>query len=507
MKRGSGTGQTFAGIHSSAVRRRHWLFAMLSVLIALAGCSPSEDSAPAGAPPAESAAVANSAAESPAIQEIINGELEDGTQWAVVKPAQWNGTLILDLDGAGFMVRRARAERETPGANMGIGESLGAFNEWLLAQGYAYGGTTREPVGYDFPKAVDYLLTVRSHAAAAWGQPQRTLVSGVSRGAFVVRKALELKPGMFDGGLMSAGGGAGEIAVLNNKLNALFVLKHLVDPQSPMTLVNIDVPSETQALATLLKQALATPAGRARLAFSAAMVQFAPWPDPRQPKPAADDYEAQLDQMAAAWMFATALPVRAGVEKVAGGNVSWNHGVDYAEQLARSGRESMVKALYSTAGVSLEDDLATLAAAPRISADPAAIARAEPLMTYTGEIRVPLVNVDNDDPVDPLSDKTAYRDLLQRTGAGDLFRLLWSDTAGHAGMSALDRAVGFKLLIDRLDSGTWRDSSLPALQDSAAAIAAATDIDLGKFNLYEPENIPPPGNTWDAANWGTYSAQ
>jgi predicted peptidase len=77
-------------------------------------------------------------------------------------------------------------------------------------------------------------------SAKAWGEPERTLVAGGSRGAFAGRKALELRPDVFDGGLISAGGGAGEIAVLNNKLNAVFVLKTLVNPDSPMTLVNVD---------------------------------------------------------------------------------------------------------------------------------------------------------------------------------------------------------------------------------------------------------------------------
>jgi hypothetical protein len=166
----------------------------------------------------------------------------------------------------------------------------------------------------------------------------------------------------------------------------------------------------------------------------------------------------------------------------------------------------MVRHFYAAAGLSLADDLQTLAAAPRITADPAAVARAERLMTYSGKISDPLVNVDNDDPVDPLSDKLAYRDLLRETGSDHLFRILWSDRPGHGGMSQLDRAIGFSLLISYLDNGEWGDTSLPALRARAEAIAAATEVDLGELYLFEPADIPLYTSTWDATDWGTYTA-
>lgn len=390
--------------------------------------------------------------------EIINGVLDDGTLWAVAKPANWNGTVILDLDGANFIARRNRPGSQSPPAAAGgatIADYFSGLDAWLLEGGYAYGGITREPVSYDYPRAVEYMLTARDRAIEAWGEPARTLVLGVSRGAFAGRKALELRPDVFDGGLIAAGGGAGEIAVLNNKLNAVFVLKTLVDPDSPLKLVDIDPQAENQALSALVAKAGATAEGRARLALASAIVQMAGWTEAKSPKPAADDYQTRLDQMQAVWGFAIAIPVRAAVERMAGGNVSWNTDVDYAALLARSGREDMVRSLYAEAALGLNDDLRKLAEAPRISADPDAVARAERLMTYTGRISDPLVNVDNDDPVDPLSDKLVYRDLLRETGSDHLFRLLWSDRPGHVGMSALDRAVGFSLLIDYLDENEW----------------------------------------------------
>jgi hypothetical protein len=329
----------------------------------------------------------------------------------------------------------------------------------------------------------------------------------MSRGAFVVRKCLELHPEIFDGGVMSAGGGAGEIAVLNNKLNGLFVLKTLVDPAAPLKLVNIDPQAEQQALNALLAKASATPQGRARLALAAAVQQFALWSNRAKPRPEATDYEAQVDQIADSFGFGAAVPVRAGVERIAGGNVSWNTGVDYGKLLHRSGRGAMIEALYARAGLTLREDLATLARAPRITADPDAVRRAEPLMTYTGRIADPLVNVDNDDPVDPASDKLAYLHALNRAGAAKDFRLIWADVAGHAAMTDLDRAVAFRLLIRRIDSGRWDDTSVRALRQMAAELAQSSPVDLGRSTLFDPGRLPAPSQTWDVSNWGSYSGR
>jgi pimeloyl-ACP methyl ester carboxylesterase len=436
--------------------------------------------------------------------EEIGGTLADGTRWIARKPANWNGALLLDLDGAGFAAMRPPPGLSATSLPAAPPTPTNAYAAWLLSQGYAMGGVTREPVGYDFPKAVDYLLDVRGRFIAKWGQPKRTLAVGGSRGAFVVRKALELHPEVFDGGMLSAGGGAGEIAVLRNKLNALFVLKTLAEGGAALKLVNIDATAEADAVKAIVAKARATPAGRARLALSAAVEQFPRWSSVGSAKPAPDDYETQLDQMADNYVFAIATPVRAGVEKVAGGNVSWNTDADYADLLKRSGRLPMVEALYRKAGLSLSADLAALAKAPRISADPAAIARAEPLMTYTGKIKGPLVNVDNDDPVDPASDKLVYLQTLKKAGADGLFRLIWADGPGHGGQTNLDRATGFTLLIERMDTGRWPDTSLPALRARAAKIAAASPVDLGKSTLFDPGPLPPASNSWDATNWGRY---
>ena len=294
--------------------------------------------------------------------EALAGMLPDGSNYRVVKPARWNGTLVLDLDFAN---------------NLSAPPSV--MERWMTANGYAIGGISREPVAYRFPQAVDDLVAVRTLFIDRWrATPTRTLTLGVSRGAFVSRIAMELRPDIFVGAVVSAGGGAGQIAVHNAKLDALWTLKQLAG--IPLSLVGFTSQAEAMAenarIQAAVQQLRATPLGRARLALAAAFEQFPTWTEGDEPPPAADD-EAELDQIANAFAFANPAQVRYGVERIAGGNFSWNHGVDYADLLSRSGRSRMVMALYEKAGTNLSEDLRTLASAPRISATSVAVGAAE----------------------------------------------------------------------------------------------------------------------------------
>ena len=433
--------------------------------------------------------------------DVLAGIIEDDgiTPYRVYFPSDWNGTIILDLDGYGVS-----------------GELL----DWMMENGYAIGGITRNYVAYDFRRAVDYLVTVREIFAAQYGMPTRTISMGSSRGGFTGRLAMEFEPDIFDGALVRAGGGSGEVAVLNNKLDSLFVLKTLVDPDSPMQIVGVPnnrdaTNAETAALVELVELADSTPLGKARLALAAAVEQFAPWTVRGTEEPASTDYDAQYEQLmlsmgfAINYVFANPIVVRAPIEELAGGVVSWNHGINYTELLVRSGRLDFVLAMYKKAGASLMADLRTLAKAPRISADPAAVAVAEKLMSYTGDIGGPVMNVKNTgDAVDPPSCDVAYDMTVRRAGNQKLLRTSWVHSPGHGGYTTLEQVTGFVKLIQYLDTGKWGQTSPEAMTRLAAEIA---DQSPGIFNdtttrfiRFHPDR---PLRTWDVSDWDTYQPE
>ena len=426
-----------------------------------------------------------------AMPESIQGTLADGSKYRVVKPAAWNGTIVLDLDFA-----------NNPDAAPSV------IERWMTANGYAIGGISREPVAYRFRQAVDDLLEVRRLFAVKWNAtPTRTLTLGNSRGGFVSRIAMERYPDIFKGAVLSAGGGAGEVGTFNAKLDALWTLKVLTG--APLTLVGFasqaDAVAENGRLAALVTELRATPAGRARLALAAAFEQFPRWTGGDAPPPP-NDYDAQLDQIADQFTFANPGQVRWGVEVVAGGNFSWNHGVDYAALLARSGMADLVEAIYAKSGVSLQADLRQLAQAPRISADAAAVAAAETLTSYSGAIAGPVIVVDNiGDPVDADAYKRAYERTVARAGRADLLRTTWVRSARHANLSPLEKLTGFVKLVERLDAGSWSATTPQAMLAAAAALDAKSDLELGPARFIDhspPEMLRP----WDSSNWGTYPA-
>ena len=424
-----------------------------------------------------------------AAPEAIAGKLLDGSNFRVVKPAQWNGTLVLDLDFA-----------NNPSAPPSVTE------RWMTANGYAIGGISREPVSYRLHQAVDDLLDVRTRFIDKWGAtPKRTLTTGNSRGAFVSRIGFERRPDVFLGALVSSGGGAGAVAMHNAKLDAAFTLKHLAGV--PLKLVGFANQAEATAdndqIQAAVKNLRSVPIGRARLALAAAFEQMPTWTDGDQP-PAATDYDAQLDQIADAFVGAQAVGVRYNVERVVGGVYSWNHGVDYADLLAKSGMSPMVKALYAKAGADLQADLRTLASAPRITAIPAAVAKAEETTSYTGKISGPVINVDNiADPVDADAYKRTYQEAVTRAGKGELMRLAWVRSARHSNQSPLERLSGFTALVERLDTGRWPDTSPEAMNARAQRLRSASSLDLGpsRFITHTPPAMLRP---WNGFSWGSY---
>jgi hypothetical protein len=192
------------------------------------------------------------------------------------------------------------------------------------------------------------------------------------------------------------------------------------------------------------------------------------------------------------------------VERVVGGVYSWNHGVDYADLLPRSGMAPFVKALYAKAGADLDADLRKLAAAPRISAVPAAVAKAEQGTTYTGKISGPVINVDNiADPVDADAYKRTYQETVTRAGNGELMRLVWVRSARHSNQSPLERLTGFTALIERLDTGRWPDTSSEAMNARAQQLRSASPLNLGpaRFTVHTaPQMLRP----WDGFSWASY---
>lgn len=369
----------------------------------------------------------------------LNGTLPGGARWVAEVPVNWNGTLL--LWSRGYSPRLGDPEL-----------APAAWRQDLLAQGYALAASDYGAAGWALAEAVPAQQASLAAFSAAYGKPKRTIAWGASMGGLVSAALAEHDLPGIDGAIAMCPSIGGAVGMMNMALDGAFAFKLLAAPDMGIELTGVsDDMANGRRAGAAVDRALATRAGRARLALAGVLGGIPGWTRRDRPKPAAGDVETQVEEIAAAFVMGIFLP-RTDQEKRAGGAFSWNTGIDYAAQLARSGRRAFVAELYRRAGLNLRADLARLQRAPRLSASPAAVDYM--LANYTPNARplVPLVSVQaiGDGMTSP-SLQRAYADAAPPR----MVSSLWLDAAGHCGMSQTAALAALRHLEHRLDTGAW----------------------------------------------------
>ncbi|HEY8599211.1 MAG TPA: hypothetical protein VIL85_12315 [Thermomicrobiales bacterium] len=405
--------------------------------------------------------------------KVLTGTIGQAA-YRIELPATWNGTLVLYSHGY-----------VAPGSpNPALAVSDPVTGAALLAQGYALVGTSYSTTGWALEQAFAEQIAVLDLFAAQVGTPKRTIAWGDSLGGMITAGLVQRNPERFVGALPLCGVLMGGVATWNGSLDATFAFKQLLAPQdAALQIVKIANPQAnvTRALG-LLQAAQGTPQGRARLALAAAFNQVPDWYDPATARPAATDYAARQRNQAA-WLANPALPfafgLRAEMEARAGGNPSFNVGVNYRELFARSADRDLVEALYAESGLDLAADLAAIDAAPRIAADPQALDYLQRYITFNGKLAVPVLTLHTlADGLVAAEGETAYRDVVNAAGAGDRLRQLFIERPGHCTFTPAERLTAFGALINRIDTGNWPDATLSPAALNAAATALGPNFNV-----------------------------
>ena len=178
---------------------------------------------------------------------------------------------------------------------------------------------------------------------------------------------------------------------------------------------------------------------------------------------------------------------RADLEAKAGGNPSWNTGVNYFADLSRSADLAEVKALYQAAGLNLNQDLRTLNNATRISANPSAVTYLARNISYNGEISVPVLTIHTigDGLVVPENEQ-AYRAVVDRDGHGNLLRQLFVARAGHCAFTPAEEITAISALLNRLATGHWGALDPDTLNTAAATLPSTDSPAPPAFASYTP---------------------
>ena len=403
----------------------------------------------------------------PATVRDVSGVLADGALWRARIPINWNGTLLLYSHGYAPQV-------QTPAlAPRGV-EAL------LLEHGYALTASSYSHGGWAVAEAVpDQLATLQAFVAAV-GRPVRTIAWGESMGGLITIALAERAPPPVDAALTACGSIGGSLAMMNLALDGAFAFRTLLAPDSMIRLVAVDDDRANGArVAEVLDAAMTTAAGRARVALAGALAGIPGWTQPDSPRP--DDDQSQLEALARSFVAGVFLP-RTDQEQRAGGVFSWNTGIDYRAQLARSGRRAWVQGFYRRAGLSLDRDLATLNAAPRVVADANAVAYMRANYAPSGVPRVPVLSYHTiGDGLTSPSMQAAYAQAVQRTGQEGAFRALWLQAPGHCTFSPAEHLTALQTLEQRMRGAAWQT-------DPAQLNARAAALQQGptRFIAYTP---------------------
>ncbi|KAF2416003.1 hypothetical protein [Microbacterium sp. B35-30] len=411
------------------------------------------------------------------------GALPNGAAYTAIAPGDWNGSLVV-------VPGRSTAEF--------------ASAEWLLQRGTAV-------IGYDLSDGWD-LVRDRDNASAAVarftelvGAPDDVVLAGRSQGGLVTRIVADSAPAWLDGAVPMCGGGAGAVSTWNYKLDTAFVLRELVDPASAMRITGIaDLEAEIAELNGLVAKAGGSAEGRARATFAAALSKI-PAVDPATGAEITDR-DARIDRYLVYLPFAVGSHVRAGYEATVSGTFSWNTDVDYERALRDSGRWSEVSAAYQDAGLSLDDDLRTLARADRLEADPAAVGFVERTASFTGDLTVPVLSLSTSgDGAGSTQDDEAYATTVREAGERAHLRQAFVQAEGHCTFNAAEEAAAFETIFTRIAEGRWPSTSPDALVERAAAIDEQSGLVLGEARFDGPRHGGIPARMWDADDWGSYT--
>ena len=394
-----------------------------------------------------------------------------GARFQVQVPYPWNRTLVLFSHGyqrPGTRTSDFPADAPDP-----------VSQQWLLDHGYALAASGYSQQGWAVEQAFHDQLALLDHfGGLGFGRPTRVVAWGDSMGGLITTGLVQLHPGRFAGALPMCGVVGGATGMWNQLLDAEFVFKTLVAPGSSLRLVDVTDPTANFRLAsTLLQAAQGTPAGRARLALAASIADVPGWYGSGELSQST--WDARLD-------FYFGFFLRQEVESRAGGNPSWNVGVDYGRQLELSAARDEVEALYRRAGLDLAADLQTLAGAPRVPADPRALRYVETYFQPNGIIRVPVLTVHTtgDGLVLP-DDELAYARAVRAAGDQSLLRQTFVDRAGHCAFTPSERLSAFVTLIARLDTGRWG----PTAPVGMNAMAGALNVGPSAFVSFEPTDL------------------
>ena len=421
------------------------------------------------------------------------GTTADGSTWIADVPAHWNGTLILFSHGFG-----PTTAADAPSA---------ASQTALLDQGYALAGSSYDPSGSWWAldtAADDQVAALSAVEQRLGGRPHRVIAMGESMGGLINSQIAERGAGRVNAALNLCGLVGGGVNLNNYQLNAEYAITQLIPGAAGVQIRDFASPAagsaSAAAMTTAITAAQSTAAGQARIALVGALLNETDWAA-GETAPAPHDYagqEAQEEQwMTTGGQLGFIEFGRYYIEQAAGGDSSWNLGVDYASLLRESVHFQQVAALYKAADLNLNADLAALDHGESYAPEGTSLASMEQSSTNTGRLAVPLLDIHTTaDQLVPVEQESAYAEKVAEAGDSALLRQAYVSRQGHCNFTAAEIVAALDTVNQRAVTGTWGDStSAASLEARADALgldgAAYVDFRPGRLVTQDPNPLFP----------------
>jgi pimeloyl-ACP methyl ester carboxylesterase len=221
------------------------------------------------------------------------------------------------------------------------------------------------------------------------------------------------------------------------------------------------------------------------------------------PQPGARDYEAQqVGQYEGLLQSIDRFQLgRFDVERSAGGNPSWNNGVNYRRLLTQSVSADQVRALYRHAGLDLHADFNRLNATATITPDVTALRWLTRTSTLSGRLAMPVLTIHTtNDPLVPAQHEEEYAEDVRGAADSRLLRQAYTDHPGHCTFTPAELVAGLETIRARIDRGHWGSTASPS---SLQALAESLDLGPAAFIRFHPGEFlgdrNPPRQTYSAA--------
>lgn len=425
-----------------------------------------------------------------------SGTLPDGTAWLIRVPENWNGRLLRDLDFASFINVPSYAPR---------------YDD-LLARGYAFAGLARHPLRlwqYDPQREIMNLESVQDIFVERERKPDMVLQYGCSGAGLDSLASAEDFPDKIDGSVVLAA--HTPVWIMNSFLDGWFAMQALLAEEfeaqglgaasdlSVAGLPNAGANSDRSlqdiqaSWKSAIEMAAKTPEGRARLALAFAIGQWSPWMVEGSEMADVSDIEAMGDMIVQSMMRIAGNvggSSRLLFENAASGQqLSGNEDADYVAfyDNAAPAMKQVVEGLYAETDLDLASDIEKIDAQPRIAASEYALEFwSGDGRTTTGELQVPAIRLHMlGDWAVPYTLMQGYAALVEEAGTTDLYRQSLVNGAGHCEFTAAESSVAVEMLVQRVESGSWPDTSPEALNAAADALETGSDARFMEFGDWQ----------------------